>query len=366
MNFCLIMISKKEIPFIQSKEPRITSFPVAFTRSPKMNGLPHKNAKKIVGSENILNTIKSAFGKVNFGLYGTNIKIDYINNNKNNIQNLNNIRRHNNNCFGKTCNIMDRPYGPVDNQYILQGYQPPCATPIRSDLPIKHTNSKSSFGMTRPGSPLWKQERKEWACPKILVNDYNYMQNTNGNKVVGLNYPKTFSNDKINNFGEKHFIQAPVNSTEPFLTYAAGGNTKSRITGKNYLPEQNPKQIQNCPSSYLNGNLQKYTKQHNNVQKLLSNGFNSKYGKVVKPGPPHIRIKNIKPIIGNNGNMVQTAFNSSQGSSGVAQQFYKFPQNGNAYGTVNNKSKHRHVKDKKDKKDKPTRFISPLGIEISF
>ena len=36
------------------------------------------------------------------------------------------------NCFGNKCHVMDRPYGPCDNQFILQGYQSKNAAPIRS------------------------------------------------------------------------------------------------------------------------------------------------------------------------------------------------------------------------------------------
>ena len=45
VNICLIMVSKNEIPYIKYQEPRIKEFPVAFSGSPKVNGMPHKNSK---------------------------------------------------------------------------------------------------------------------------------------------------------------------------------------------------------------------------------------------------------------------------------------------------------------------------------
>ena len=74
----------------------------------------------------------------------------------------------------------------------------------------------------------------------------------------------------------------------------------------------------------------------------------------------------------NNGNMVQTAFNSSQGNSGVASHFYKFPKNGNLFGKQKRDTKRQKVKEVPKvpkvpkKKERQVKFTSPLGIEISF
>ena len=408
VNICLIMISKKDIPFVKYNEPRINEFPVAFTGSPKINGLPHKKSKMISGSNNILRNFINKFGTNNSNkipLLGSNIVIDYKDN-TDNIGSLNNIRKHRNNCFGGTCHVMDRPYGPSDNQFILQGFQPSCAIPLRSDLPIKNTHKTSinynNFGMTTPGTKQWQLERQPWPCPQKLIDNTNYSQNLKGHTIAKMNSPSTFSNDYINkmkfydnsnnlsnnlsnNFGIKKkiksstkylnkFITAPVNSTKPFLTYAAGGNGVSRITGENYLREQVPIERQ-ITNAFISGNLKNYADRHTNSQHLLSGGFNSgwsingqgikernlnHYGRNV-PGPPKIPIKEINKNPykiennGNNGNMVQTAFDPSGGNSGIAHNFYKFPKNGNVFGKVN-----------KEKKNKKKTYTSPLGIEITF
>lgn len=431
VNICLIMVSKNEIPYIKYQEPRIKEFPVAFSGSPKVNGLPHKNSKMIPGSTDILQTLKTKFGTSD-KLYGSNIDIDYSHNNSDNISSLNNIRRHRNNCFGRACHVMDRPFGPSDNQFILQGYQPSCAIPFRSDLPIKSSNNpdnyRNSFGITTPGTNAWKAERQPWPTPRILVNDLNCTQNLKANTDSRLNYPSTFSNDYVNrmrfyddnpifnqpnnNFGKERskllkkfskkyikkylnkFVTAPTNSTKPFLTYAAGGNGISRITGTNYLREQIPIQRQR-KDAYISGNIHNYVDKHSNSQPMLYNGLNSEwstnaqgiiprksnYGKpkqikqikpikpvndyyknvvkkVSRPGTPKILVKEInqKPYKVASKNMIQTTFNSSSGNSGIAQNFYKFTKNGNVFGKVKStKMQNSKVK-----------YTSPLGIEISF
>jgi hypothetical protein len=453
VNICLIIVSKKDIPFIKSEEPRIKQFPVAFVGTPKKNGLPYKNAPVISGSTTILSTFKNKFGihkdytginsinsNGNRKLKGSNIEIDYLNDNEGNISSLNNIRRHRNNCFGKSCHILDRPYDPVDNQYILQGFQPPCANPIRSDLPIKYKNINDGiirsnrfgnrFGTTTPGTKLWQYERKPWPGPQMLINckNSNICQRTVGNKLAGINVPMTYSNDEVNkktydplknynvsnNFGRrKHsrtskkmkFVSGLVNDNAPYLTYGAGSNGVSRVTGKNFFPAQVPIQRQ-IKSAYVSGNIKDFLKKHPLNQELTLGGLNSKwtqnaqgirgmelpnyYGKYLNssnvskisnsyknnniavrtqtvPKLPKSRIP--KPyILGNNGNMVQTAFNSSQGNSGVASHFYKFPKNGNLFGKQKINSKRQIVKVPKDpkKKERQVKFTSPLGIEISF
>ena len=351
VNICLIIVSKDDIDFIKQQESRIKQFPIAFTGNPKKNGLPYKNSHIISGSSNIIDTLRNNFGKSNNSnvLTGTNLEINYLNNNEGNISSLNNIRKHRNNCFGNTCHIMDRPYDSMDNQFILQGYQPSCANPIRSDLPIKN---KLSFGMTTPGTNRWKSERKPWPLPKILIDDRNLQQNTNANKYLNINVPMTYKNDwinqkqwnplNLNNFGTKNnnkFISGPINQTAPFLTYAAGGNTKSRITGNNFLREQIP--IEKSPkSSYISGNIKEYVFKNAKNQRLLAGGLNSKWS-INDQG------------INNYGNNYGNNNGNNYGNN-----------NGNNYG--NNIIKKKKLKPINKKPKKNIKFTSPLGIEISF
>lgn len=387
VNICLIIVSQEDIPLIRENEPRIKEFPVAFTGNPKNNGLPYKNSHMISGSSIILETLKNNFGKK---LTGNSLKIKYDYDNQKNISSLNNIRKHRNNCFGNTCHIMDRPFGPTDNQYILQGYQPECALPIRSDLPIKY---KNDFGITTPGTHQWKNERKPWPAPKILINDNNHSQNTNANKKLGINVPRTYSNDylnqkiwnPLNNFGNGQFISGPINQTAPFLTYAAGGNGISRVTGKNYLREQIP--IERSPTTtFISGNIKDYVNKQPDKQKFLYDGLDSNWS---------INAQGInkygKSKYGNVNNWELTRTVSGNGEN--QSQYFKrqrFVDNGNSYGTSNNKKKmslkpknpkqkqkqykikEQKIKEPKIKVQKNKRpkkqmkFTSPLGIEISF
>lgn len=426
VNICLIMVSKDDIKLIKENEPRIKQFPVAFTGNPKKNGLPYKNSHVISGSSTILDTLKNNFGNSNNvikkrgnptgTLTGSNINIDYLNNNEGNISSLTNIRKHRNNCFGNTCHVMDRPFGPSDNQYILQGYQPPCALPIRSDLPIRKSNSSEMnyFGMTTPGTKNWQLERQPWPSPRILVDDRNMEQYLNGNKMAAMNTPRTFKDDylnrkiwnplNLNNFGTKgtkvsknnnpnnnpnKFISGPVNQTAPFLTYAAGGNGVSRVTGKNFLREQVP--IERSPSTaFISGNIKNYVSKHFDNQRLLAGGLDSPwsinaqginyYGnknsnnnlnnnsskkqiklinKVPRPSVPSVPKKSNKPF-GDENPWTLTRTVSGNGTNQT--QYFKrqrFPNNGNGFG----KPKKETLKPKKKKEMK---FTSPLGIEISF
>ena len=343
LNICAILISNAEIPNIKNNEPRITEFPVAFGGTPKKNGLPYKNSAMISGSNNILNVLQNSFGQT---LKGNQIEINYKNNNEGNISNL---KQYNKNCFGKSnvnLHVMDRPYGPCDTKFLLQGFQPPNARPKRPVLPVK-------FGMTTPGTSEWNAERelsKQMAQEldrPIIRNDSNCEQEMYANQIAHINYPKTYSNDYLNrlgretqklnfgkakqgtvrdgiginsNFGNKftngpststmkgrnvspilnrgtrtnfgQMISGQVNDNAPFLTYAAGGNTISRVSGKNYLPEQIPIQIQNSKNSYINGNLQNYALKNADKLRLLSKGISNKwtfnnqginkYGKLLK------------------------------------------------------------------------------------
>lgn len=353
-NVCLIIISKDDLSNIYKNEPRITQFPIAFTSTPKTNGLPYKNSHSITGSSTILETLKNNFGKKkmnnNIFKYGKN--------------SLNNIKVHRNNCFGRECQVMNRPFGPADNQFILQGYQSQNTKSKNSEFPVH-------FGMTTPGTSSWKMERKPWSEPQILVNDKNNEQNSLGNVYSNINKPKTYSHDEINrkiynpielakhgnnyinnSFGsnQNKFISSPVNSNYPFLTYAAGSNTVSRVSGKNYFPEQHPLQSP-YKNAYISGNLKDYSVKHAN-QELLNRGFS--YGKKMNK-------------YGNQ--LVQTAFNSSQGHTGVAQLWKpnQFPNNGNNYGkSIKHTKTIKPVKKKIVSKYKKNTFTSPLGIEISF
>lgn len=338
LNICFIIVSKCDLDIIKKKEPRISSFPVAFIGIPNKNGLPYKSSKMINDSSKIISYLNMKFGK----LQGSNIKINYNNNNSHNVKNLNNIRQYRNNCFGNNCHIMDRPYGPTDNQYILQGFQPKCAIPIRSDLPIK----KNKFGNATPGTKEWKLQRKIWQCPEKLINDKNNQQNLNGNKKLGMNVPLTYKDDylnqttwnplKKNNYGKK-FISAPVNQTEPFLTYAAGGNGISRITGKNFLREQIPIE-KTSKNSYISGDIKKYAMKNSNDQKLLSNGLKSNWS-INDQGI------NNNSNYGNNNPWILT--NTNSGSNTNQTQYFKrqrFKNNGNSFGYK--------------------KTTTPLGIEI--
>ena len=338
VNICLIMISKKDIPIMQYGDARMSQYPMAFTGSPTKLGLPKKGSSVMYGSKQILNAFKNNFGN----LKGSSIKIDYKNNN---ISSLSEIRTKRNSCFGKSCHIMDRPYGPYDNQYLLQGYQPPCAIPKRSDLPIK----KFKFGMTTPGTTQWQLERKIWSKPEILINSKNSEQDLNVNKNVKMNVPLTYSNDHINqkvwnplnlnNFGNKQRT-IPINQTAPFLTYAAGGNGISNITKQNYLRQQVP--IKKSPNTgYISGNIKKYALNNYSNQELLANGLNS---------PWSINAQGIANKYGNNSidNKLQLTRTVSGNGTNQAQYFKKnmFPNNGNGYGAKKNGPKKKSPKKK--------------------
>ena len=350
-NVSMIILDRNAANFVKNKYPNIRTFPTLYTKF-------GKNKKFISGSENILENLN-----------GSNIEINYKNNN---IGNIKNIRQYNN-CFGNKCieglTRMDRPFGPNDNKYLLQGYQPSNALPLRSHIPI------NNFGMVTPGTKLWQEQRKPW--PNNQIKLYDGPQN----KLINL--PSQYSNNKLNikgqekmintcsnklfgstpkdrfpppnNFGNSKppvYVKALVNSNYPFLTANAGANSVSRITGKNFYPQQNPIKIQNPSVSYINGNLKRYVNDYKNQQKLLKAGFNS---------PWSINAQNIKNSFGasheggQKKQLVQTAFNSDQDQSGVAQKWKSnmFPKNGNGFG-------------KKTVKNNNKTFTSPLGIKISF
>jgi hypothetical protein len=370
INVCYILVDKTMTTEIKKKDPRISSYPVAFNVSPNKNGFPSKLANTVKGSQKILRLLKlnyeknnNKFGKENT-LSGTNLEINYKNNNTGNIKN---IRQYNKNCFGSSatntnCHVLDRPFGPKDNLYLLQGYQPSCANPIRINLPIKeistnfgkiskasksktYKSSNSNFGMTTPGTPSWKAERQPWKEPRINLLDCP--QNSNGNKI-GMNYPQQYTSTVVNKynpncdnpnskFGTSHskygsskYVSALVTDNAPYLTYAAGGNGVSRITGNNFYPEQNP--IQKHPTnSYISGNIKQYVNS-NKSQDMLKNGLDSKWSinaQGINKYGKHEAYGKHNPSI-----LTQTAFDSDSGNSGVAQYFKRnmFPENGNSFG----------------------------------
>lgn len=355
LNICAILISKNDISNIKNNEPRITEFPVAFGGTPKKNGLPYKNSAMISGSNNILNVLQNSFGQT---LKGNQIEIKYKNNNEGNISNL---KQYNQNCFGKSnvnLHVMDRPFGPCDTKFLLQGFQPPNARPKRPVLPVK-------FGMTTPGTPEWNAERElskrmaqELDRP-IIRNDSNCEQKMYANQIAHINYPRTYSNDYLNrlgretqklNFGKAKVSSIPsihqpnrflfgqmvsgqVNDNAPFLTYAAGGNTISRVSGKNYLPEQIPIQIQNSKNSYINGNLQEYALKNADKLKLLSKGISNKW-----------------------------TFNNQ----GLNKYGKLLKEKGLKESRKKDSKKIKEIKPQKKETKKQMKFTSPLGIEITF
>ena len=189
------------------------------------------------------------------------------------------------------------------------------------------------------------------------------------------------------------------NSNAPFLTYGAGGTTDSRITNTPYLftKQQNPVELQS--SGYISGNLKKYAQNPKNSQKLLKKGFDSKWSinaqginnfgsnsdtdmnittnnnakssmknQVDIPflSPPYYPVNRSNPYV-----MAPTAFDRDQGNFAVSQYFRRdmFPFNGNSYGkSKQNKFKTKESKSKnlKSKENLSKKYVSPLGIEITF
>ena len=270
---------------------------------------------------------------------------------------------------------MDRPYGPKDNQFILQGYQSNNAAPIRSHLPMRNV-CKNNFGTT-PGTYGWLAERKAteaYKPEKMLLCDDSLNQHRNYNKYAQVNVPSQYRDNQYNTsckstrFGNSKTVNTPYKDNYSYLTYAAGGNGVSRVTGQNFYNQQNPIGIQNPPSSYINGNLKKYVN-NSNSQEMLKNGLNSKWSinaQGVNPrnnscfGQDNIDYLEKGPYGEYNPWFLTSTGFSGQGASGSAQYFKRdqFPYNGNAYGKVKNKVKVN--------KGKRTKYTSPLGIEITF
>ena len=338
-HICVIYLSRNDLEEIKKTKEYslLNEFPVAFMGNPNKKGMPRKNAKSFSGTKEITKLLSYNFTKNNFGnLKGNILNFNYPEGNIGNIH-----QRNNHTCFNSnSCHVMDRPYGQCDNQYLLKNSQPITSNPHRSHIPVQ-------FGTT-PGTKEWKHERdtKSYVPEKMIHSQKQ-------NKLV--NIPINYKDNKLNktncNYGK--YIESPINNTAPFLTYAAGSNTNSRKTGEPYFPVQNPQQIQNSPDAYLNTNLKQYLQ--GTDLNLMKNGM-SKYGDV----------------------LVQTAFNSSQGNSGVAQLWKprQFIDNGNSYGKSKPK-KNNLLKPKKNNLPKPKKtnlpkpkknntLTSPLGIEINF
>jgi len=323
----LIYFSKLDLKKLKTTDDYLilNKFPTAFLCSPKKNGMPVKNAKSISGSKKILTYLKTN-NLNNFGTTGNVLDINYPQGI------MTNIHQRNHTCFnsGNSCHVMDRPYGQCDNLALLQGQQ----------------NLNNKFGMTTPGTPEWKQERIETQKqqrPKPIIK--NQKQNTLMNEI-GINSPMNYSNNNLNktncNYGE--YVSAPINSNAPFLTYGAGSTTYSRQHGQEYYPTQNPIKIQNGKNAYMNEDIKTYLK-NNPSLKLLNNGIN-KYG----------------------DKLVQTAFNSSQGDSGVAQLWEpnQFKCNGNCYGKKSPKVEKKKKSTKEKKKNTKVEVTSPLGIKFKI
>ena len=136
LNICLIIVSRNDIEYIKTLEPRIQQFPIAFTGAPKINGLPYKNSHMLNGSKTILETLKNNFGTNNFKSLTNNLKKNnnYGKNSTINCKSVTHIHKKNNNCFGKST------------------YQAELST-----KPVKTNNSNSKWGKvkkTRFTSPL--------------------------------------------------------------------------------------------------------------------------------------------------------------------------------------------------------------------
>ena len=358
LNICIVLISRDQLDYYKKNDSRFTQFPVAFDGSMKQNGLPYKNAKMLTGSDQIIQSMR--FGK----LYGNPISIKY--DKERSTGNITNIRQYRKNCFGKACNVMDRPYGPQDNMYILQGYQPSCATPVRSDLPIK---SKTKFGTT-PGTKQWQAERtdmqKTSSAPQKIINASNCRQMQTVNTDAKLNIPMTAPNDKLNQKCKFGKINSPINSNAPFLTWAAGGTTYSRTNGKQYLPQQVP--IKNSMSkSMISRDIKQYVKNKPDM-KMLQDGLNS---------PWSINAQGINSFGGDEYSLLTTATNSGQGAGGIAQYWKPrmHAMNGNLFDfgsktkpikSIKPPKPPKKAKEPKKKPTKAMKFTTPLGVEFTI
>lgn len=226
---CTIFIGREDVIEMKKENKNFKSFPLAFTGSPRSNGLPKKNALSISGSNKIISILeninkeKKKLKRNNFGeLNGDQISINYENNNQGNISNLS--ERHTK-CFGN-CHVMDRLYGKEDLKYISDNQQPNCAIPIRSNIPVKKI---TSFG-------------------KKVNNVNNKDTCVDSLKQIGMNIPMS------NHFGNSK------DCNKPLLTYAAGGNTINRRTGRKYYNDQKPEYVQNYSNSYIHKTKNKSNK----------------------------------------------------------------------------------------------------------
>ena len=414
------VLTRENAILLKKKDSRLKSFPILFLDLPKKDGTPKKNVKAISGSSTIINYFKSLNKKMKYGeqnkiLNGSNIDINFYNNNDGNI---NNIREYRSNCFGKSefdCHVMDRPFDPMDNKFLLQNYQPKCAIPQRSDLPIQNNFGTSEYGNPTPGTAEWKAQRQPWLSQKIPLAKCK--QNQNG---LNINYPMQHKDNHINTkqncksktsllenlksnlvpkskFGK--YKSALDNSGVPFLTYGAGGTTNSRISNDPYFfrKQQNPIDLQS--NGFISGNLKNHVKNSNKFQPGLKAGLQSDFSinaqgiKSSKFGNPNISDEFIRESgkLGykyNPWTLAPTAFDREQGNFALAQYFRRdmFPYNGNAFGQKTKTRKNKIKTEKSSKKNlygnktpkvgnsnindsknkQSTKYVSPLGIEITF
>lgn len=400
-NLLLSVLTREKALELKKKDPRLKSFPILFLDLPNKNGTPKKKVKSISGSSTIINYFKSLnkqtklskkrkktkYGESNKTLNGSNIDINYYNNNEGNIKN---IREYRSNCFGKSefdCHVMDRPFGPMDNQFILQNYQPKCSIPNRSHL----TTQNNFFGNSTPGTVRWnlqKESRQSQNIP-LLKTKQNQSQ-------LNINIPRQYKDNHFNvgencnmksqlkdlksnlipqtNFGK--YKSALDNSDIPFLTYGAGGTTFSRVTSEPYLFKQQQNPINSPSSGFISGNIKQYANNPNNFQPGLKDGLNSDFS---------INAQGIKKMkfgkennIDNKENNIVNNYNSKYNSWTLPPPIYKSEQQNldkaryirrdmypymNMYG---DKHKKTEKQTEKKSKRKPNKYTSPLGIEITF
>ena len=384
-NLLLSVLTREKALELKKKDSRLKSFPILFLNLPNKDGTPKKRVKSISGSSTIINYFKSLnkqtklnkknkktkYGEPNKTLNGSNIDINFYNNNDGNIKN---IREYRSNCFGKSdfdCHVMDRPFGPMDNQFILQNYQPKCAIHQRSDLPVQN-----KFGNPTPGTAEWKAQRQPWLSQRIDLEGCKSKQNG-----LKINYPMQYKDNHINKehsckskesllknlksnlvpkskFGK--YKSALDNSGVPLVTYGAGGTTNSRVTNDPYFfrRQQNPIDLQS--NGYISGNLKKHVNNSKNFQPGLKEGLNSDFSinaqgiKSSKFGNPNVSDQ-FNRDLGyqyNPWTLAPTAFERDQGNFALAQYFRRdmFPYNGNAFGTK--KKKEKTTKEKKNNQRK--------------
>lgn len=287
-QYCFIMVSKSDAAQLKFGDNRFNKFPIMFSGVPTKMGLPYKNSKVLQNSKMILSKM------------GKNINTDFKNIHKSKP------------CFGKTCYVMNRPFGPEDNKMLLnQKLQ---------------SNYFNSFGST-PGTPEFLYKPK-YEKPNTVLNN-NKMSNYKCSNT--FNVPMQYSSNNLNTasynkFGNPCYLKDKPTS----LLGTSGSNTISRQTGDYFYKYNKSDTLQVPKSSYLHANI------NNTQSQLLKNGLNH---------------------FGNDNNENCNYINTN--SKYTPSQFWKpnmFPNNGNKYGKKCNKSK----------KDKKKEFTSALGIKFKI